>query len=184
MSILDVGGGFQDTNFESMAAGLRVALEQEFSGLSLRLIAEPGRFYASGFYTMVCRVISRRKQLGEARTTAEPDMLYQNDGVYGCFSGKWAENCVFTPILLSPSTNMERECHRAEGEHRYSVWGPTCDSLDLVAEEIVLNCEVKVGDWLKYRDMGGMLYAFFSRVFVAGAELMVHSLHYFHILSF
>lgn len=172
MSILDIGGGFQDSNFESMAAGLRVALEQEFSGMPARLIAEPGRFYASGFYTMVCRVISRRRQLGEAGTTATPDMLYQNDGIYGCFSGKWAEQCVFTPILLSPSaSSVERECCRAEGEHRYSIWGPTCDSLDLVAEEVVLDCEVQVGDWLKYQNMGGMFYVFFF-VFMSGAKLM------------
>lgn len=150
MSVLDIGGGFQDHNFECMAAGLREALAREFPHSLPRLIAEPGRFYATPFYTMVCRITSRRTQAGPGSV----DMLYQNDGLYGCFSCKWSEASVFTPILIQPPLG-KKALPRVEGEHRYSLWGPTCDSVDLVAEEMVFNCEVRPGDWLKYQDMGG-----------------------------
>ncbi|THC96590.1 hypothetical protein EYZ11_003930 [Aspergillus tanneri] len=148
MTVLDVGGGFQDANFEIMASGLRPALAQEFRDRKLTVIAEPGRFYATPFYTMACRVIARRTQIRSASKVA--DMLYQNDGLYGCFSCGWSENEVYTPVLVSGGA-VERDW----GEHRYSVWGPTCDSIDRVAEEVAMDCEVKIGDWLIYRNMGG-----------------------------
>lgn len=153
MSILDIGGGFQDSNFEPMAAGLRLSLDQAFSDRNATFIGEPGRFYAAPYYTMVCRVIARRKQIGYARSGQIPDMLYQNDGVYGCFSCKWSEDGVYTPIHLPHGGQTDGR--QKKGKHRYSIWGPTCDSVDLVAEEIVFSSEVRVGDWLKYPNMGG-----------------------------
>lgn len=49
---------------------------------------------------MVCRVIARRKQSGYAASKYIPDMLYQNDGVYGWFSCKWSEDGVYKPTHL------------------------------------------------------------------------------------
>ncbi|KAF9893971.1 Mitochondrial 2-oxoadipate and 2-oxoglutarate transporter [Aspergillus nanangensis] len=152
MKILDIGGGFQDSNFEPMAGGLRRAMDQVFGDLDATFMGEPGRFYAAPYYTMVCRVISRREQSCHAASRHVPDMLYQNDGVYGCFSSKWAESGVFAPIHLPQRRNIGGP--RQKGTHRYSIWGPTCDSVDLVADEVVFSSEVRIGDWLKYPDMG------------------------------
>ncbi|RMZ42905.1 hypothetical protein AFCA_009469 [Aspergillus flavus] len=151
MTVLDVGGGFQHTNFEFMASSLRPALAREFGDRPVRVIAEPGRFYATPCYTLVCKVIARRTHIGAAPSNPA-DMLYQNDGLYGCFSCGWSEGEEYMPVLVKQ--NEGRDDHRESGEHRYSLWGPTCDSIDQIAKEVVMDGEVKVGDWLVYKDMG------------------------------
>ncbi|KAJ5795019.1 hypothetical protein N7457_001618 [Penicillium paradoxum] len=165
--ILDIGGGFQDKSFETMAPILRDALRSEFPA-GITTIAEPGRFFARSVYTLVCRVISRRRQLGSAALAGVPDMLYQNDGVYGNFMNVMVEKEIMTPYLVKSKKARSVLLHKTKttGEsgrmndavqqtgHRYSIWGPTCDSTDCVVREVTLESEVKVGDWLKYKNMG------------------------------
>ncbi|CAG7920127.1 unnamed protein product [Penicillium olsonii] len=151
MQILDVGGGFEDNNFETMAYSLREAIAHQFKS-PIRLIAEPGRFYASGFYTMACQVIARRVQKGA--TSKLPDMLYLNDGLYGCFSGKWTEGREYTPTLIE-SRGISAATSRDFKPCRYSIWGPTCDSMDCISKDLIMDQEIIVGDWLKFEDMGG-----------------------------
>lgn len=152
MTILDVGGGFQDANFEAMASSLRRATAQAFSE-DVHIIAEPGRFYARSFYTMACKVIARR-QHPRSDTAPRVDMLYQNDGIYGCFMSRLAEGEEFTPTLVSDGGNSSTSGERGE-KHSYSIWGPTCDSVDCVVDQATVDREVRVGDWLKYANMGG-----------------------------
>lgn len=35
-----------------------------------------------------------------------------------------------------------------------SVWGPTCDSMDLVCQSVRLPSGLQVGDWLGWHEMG------------------------------
>ncbi|KAJ5435620.1 Mitochondrial 2-oxoadipate and 2-oxoglutarate transporter [Penicillium cf. griseofulvum] len=159
MQILDIGGGFEDTNFETMAYSLREEIARQFTS-PVTLIAEPGRFYASGFYTMVCQVIARRTQ--KDTTTKQPDMLYLNDGLYGCFSMKWSEDKIFVPTLVElrgTSTPAPREWK----PHRYSIWGPTCDSIDCISKEVVMDQEMMIGDWVRFQDMGAYTISAASR---------------------
>ncbi|KAJ5146231.1 uncharacterized protein N7515_000795 [Penicillium bovifimosum] len=159
--ILDIGGGFQDDCFETMAPVLREAIRSEFPE-GVTTIAEPGRFFARSVYTLVCRVISRRRQLGNAAVSGVPDMLYQNDGVYGNFMNVIMEKEVMVPYLVKKEGRNLLVKSKGEnpgkdgqaGSHRYSIWGPTCDSTDCVVREVTFNSEVRVGDWLKYKNMG------------------------------
>ncbi|RAL17464.1 type III PLP-dependent enzyme [Aspergillus homomorphus CBS 101889] len=165
MDILDIGGGFQDTNFEEMAVPLAYALDEAFPANTdspVRVIAEPGRYFARSLYTMACKVISRRRQLLDYTPYPSmlPDMLYLNDGVYGSFMLVLLENEVFVPDtvavrgVLGELGDEEGQRLRATGPHQYSIWGPTCDGIDCVAPEVVMEGEVGVGDWLVFRDMG------------------------------
>ncbi|KAF3016078.1 hypothetical protein E8E15_006789 [Penicillium rubens] len=157
--ILDIGGGFQDDCFESMAPVIRDAIRSEFPA-GITTIAEPGRFFARSVYTLVCRVISRRRQLGSAALSGVPDMLYQNDGIYGNFMNVIMEKEIMVPYLVK-NKKARVLLHKPKSEdalqvtdHRYSIWGPTCDSTDCVVREVTFDSEVKVGDWLKYKNMG------------------------------
>ncbi|KXG49824.1 Ornithine decarboxylase [Penicillium griseofulvum] len=130
--ILDIGGGFQDDCFESMAPFIREAIRSEFP-VGITTIAEPGRFFAR-------------------------NMLYQNDGIYGNFMNVIMEKEIVVPYLVK----SRKRGHKSKGEekndqvtsHRYSIWGPTCDSTDCVVREVTLDSEVKIGDWIKYKNMG------------------------------
>jgi ornithine decarboxylase len=154
MNLLDIGGGYQDSNFEKIAQSIRGALVEAFPSRT-RIIAEPGRYYARSAYTLACNVLSRRCHIAEA-AQERPEMLYQNDGVYGSFMNVLLEKEVAHPSLI-PCGSPYRlgDSKRARGPHRYSIWGPTCDSVDCVVRETTLESEVRVGDWLKYSNMGG-----------------------------
>jgi ornithine decarboxylase len=58
-NILNAGGGFQNSNFESMAKNLEISIEEYFPD-NLEVIAEQGRYFARSAYTLACGVIRRR----------------------------------------------------------------------------------------------------------------------------
>ena len=155
MRYLDIGGGFQDTTLEALAPTIQAAISRQIPKY-IQVIAEPGRFYARSFYTMACKVISRRKQLGSTKGS-EPDMLYQNDGIYGSFMNALIEKEIYCPDVIrhARGTGTGTGTRRDSGEHRYSIWGPTCDSVDCLTKDVTLDTEVLPGDWLKYKNMGG-----------------------------
>lgn len=62
---VDIGGGFEDDNFEAIARVLRDAIAQHFpldevSGQGVRIIAEPGRYYVSRAFQLATNIIARR----------------------------------------------------------------------------------------------------------------------------
>ena len=60
-TLLDVGGGFEDATFEANAAVLSEAIDHHFPDRgSIRLIAEPGRFYVSKAFHLAANIIARR----------------------------------------------------------------------------------------------------------------------------
>jgi ornithine decarboxylase len=60
----DIGGGFEDDNFELIAAVLRDAIAEHFplnaQGDGVRIIAEPGRYYVSRAFQLATNIIARR----------------------------------------------------------------------------------------------------------------------------
>lgn len=180
-----------------MAAMIRETIRSEFpSGVTT--IAEPGRFYARRAYTLVSQVIARRRQLGEAAVTGIPDMLYQNDGVYGNFMNVIIEKEVVEPHLFRTKAGkapfpMEttqkaeaektRDTQHRDAEYRYSIWGPTCDSIDCVLREVAFKLEVKVGDWLKYKNMGGTCVIPYIIWAILNLGLILCSIYQYHCNS-
>lgn len=112
----------------------------------LQVIAEPGRFYVSSAYTLACNIHSIRNVSSISSTGEVVDrrMYYINDGVYGSF------NCIlYDHQVVVPKTLKEYDTPL----YMSSIWGPTCDGLDQVVEQILLP-DMKEGDWLVFEDMG------------------------------
>jgi ornithine decarboxylase len=145
MRLLDVGGGFVDETFESFAATLDDALDEYFPG-DIRIIAEPGRYYASNAFTLATNVIARREVMGE-NINDRSYMLYLNDGVYGNFS-----NIIFDHQHPLPQV-LHSSC-RNDKATEYSIWGPTCDGIDVITDRYFLPGVLDVGDWLFFENMG------------------------------
>lgn len=168
---LDVGGGFCSDTFEEMANVLAGALDEYFPP-HIRIIAEPGRYYTSSAFTIACNVIARRtvedKDLG-----IKSYMLYLNDGVYGNFSSIMFDHQHPVPQVLSTRRKPDgfNYCTKSiidsgyssaeEGVSEnngkmidYSIWGPTCDGIDCIAEKWSSTDIVDVGDWLYFEEMG------------------------------
>ncbi|EXJ81360.1 ornithine decarboxylase [Capronia epimyces CBS 606.96] len=147
LKLLDVGGGFVDETFELFAANLNEALEEHFPhGVSI--IAEPGRYYAATAFTLAAHVIARREVLVD-RDGGKGYMLYLNDGVYGNFSNIIFDHQHPVPQVLSTAATAG-----SDKLVEYSIWGPTCDGIDVIADRYFLPGVLDIGDWLFFENMG------------------------------
>jgi len=141
--LLDVGGGFGDDTFEDFASALTEALDNHFPP-HIRVIGEPGRYYVANAFTLATNVIARR----DVQVDGEQSyMLYLNDGVYGNFS-----NIIFDH--QHPVAQILRSDDSSNGHIEYSIWGPTCDGIDVITERCKLPGLLDVGDWLYFENMG------------------------------
>lgn len=176
MRTLDCGGGFISETFEKMSAALAESLEKHFPP-HVRIIAEPGRYYTANAFTLACNVIARRtvedKKLGGDTSY----MLYMNDGVYGNFSSIIFDHQHPIPQVLRTSYRPDGYRYSVSVDSlidsgynsgdddifrnvlsrkptTYSIWGPTCDGIDCIAEKWQSKHLVDVGDWLYFENMG------------------------------
>jgi len=140
LNVIDIGGGFKLDTFQACATEVKRGMEL-LPGK--KFIAEVGRFLVETSHTLYVQVICKKKE-DYCRT------YYINDGLYGSFSCKMMDHA--TPILqtikqgyLLPST----------------VYGPTCDSMDMV-EECWLP-ELEVGDTIFIEKMGAYTNASASK---------------------
>ncbi|KAL6879102.1 pyridoxal-dependent decarboxylase [Trichoderma novae-zelandiae] len=159
LRVLDVGGGFCGETFETMAAVLDDALAEFFpSGCGVDIIAEPGRFYVATAFTIACNIIARRTvDDPSAQTTSY--MAYINDGVYGNFSSIMFDHQHPVAKILYTGGQTLYNTYAAEpspGDEgvEYSIWGPTCDGIDLISQSTRFNHILDVGDWLYFENMG------------------------------
>lgn len=171
MKVLDVGGGFSSDTFDVFADTLGTALDEYFPS-HIRVIAEPGRYYVASAFTLAAHVIARRDVCPPGTETGllTPDsedvdvdmpnpipiaggahMIYLNDGVYGNFS-----NIIFdhqhpvAQILLKDESDNDTNSTPTA----YSIWGPTCDGIDVISQRVTLDGHLRAGDWLYFENMG------------------------------
>jgi ornithine decarboxylase len=155
MQTLDVGGGFSSDTFEDMAAVLSGALN-EYIPPSINVIGEPGRYYVASAFTLAAHIIARRTI--EDPTSGEKSyMLYLNDGLYGNFSSIMFDHQNPIAQVLRAGNYAYYDTIAAQESRdgiEYSIWGPTCDGIDRIAESIRFDHTLDVGDWLYFDNMG------------------------------
>ena len=144
-TLLDIGGGFVDESFEIFAASITNALAEHFPP-SIRVISEPGRYYAANAFTLAVNVIARR-EVENKETGDKSYMLYLNDGAYGNFS-----NIIFDH--QHPEAQILHTNSTTKKVIQYSIWGPTCDGIDVISQSCVLPAVLDTGDWLFFENMG------------------------------
>ena len=155
MKTLDVGGGFSSDTFEDMAAVLRAALD-DYMPPSVNIIGEPGRYYVSSAFTLATHIIARRT-IEDANTLEKSYMLYLNDGLYGNFSSIMFDhqNPVAQVLRTGHHTYFDTfASQQSRDGTEYSIWGPTCDGIDRIAESVRFEHALDVGDWLYFENMG------------------------------
>ncbi|MGU3646793.1 type III PLP-dependent enzyme [Microbacterium sp. C23T] len=143
---LDIGGGFpasydsESAAIEDVAAVLRPVLEPHARRLDI--IAEPGRVVVADAMTLVTSVVGIAER-GDGR------WYYLDDGLYGSYSNVLTED-------VHPLVFAERDLtgRRDAANHRWAtLGGPTCDSSDVIAREVLLP-DLAVGDLLVSPTMG------------------------------
>jgi ornithine decarboxylase len=145
MNLLDIGGGFPapyDDSvkpFKELAKVINTELDRLFPK-DVQILAEPGRFLAAVCGTSVAMVIG--KAVRDSKTC-----YYINDGVYHTYSGVIFDHCKY-PVraFKRGSTSI---C---------SVFGPTCDALDVVSMAENLP-ELERGDFVYSENIGAYSHA-------------------------
>jgi len=166
-TLLDIGGGFPGNQpdglqFRDIAALLAPCIDQLFPP-SVKVIAEPGRYFVSSAYTLAVNIIARRVVNGASLSEPPSYMYYINDGMYGSFNCiTFDHQIVHASPLFRNGLFLYGEQHQTaldeETKYLSSIWGPTCDSIDLIGKDIHLP-EMKIGDWLYFPRMGAYTMA-------------------------
>ena len=100
-------------------------------------MCEPGRALVANGCSVVVQVHLRKD-----------NRLYINDGISGSFSEAHTAGFQF-PVRM----------HRLHGEtskemQEFTVFGPTCDSLDVLPYSFTLPNDIKEGDWIEVSQLG------------------------------
>jgi ornithine decarboxylase len=141
---LDVGGGFpieyaqRAPDIGRFCAPIRKALAK--LPRRVRVIAEPGRYIAGPAAIGVATVMGRARREGHW-------WYYLDDGLYGSYSGQLYDHARY-PV----------EALRAGPLLPAVLAGPTCDSIDVIAENMMLP-ELRAGDLIVGRAMGAYTVA-------------------------
>ncbi len=144
VEVIDVGGGFPAAypDAEPPPLGAFMAeIDAAFDALDLpgvRLWAEPGRALAAGGGSVVVRV-----QLRKGR------MLYVNDGVYGSLADAGALGFRFPTRLIRAVSGGS-----GAPDVAFGLFGPSCDSLDVMNGPFLLPEDVAEGDWIEIGQLG------------------------------
>lgn len=178
MTILDVGGGFcakrvspaasaiEEVDLGGVPAAINTALAEHFpEGSGIRVIAEPGRYFAESAATLATLVYGRRVRPqtvasqggaseghGSAYQSTHQSHAMQNEYEYWITDGLYGSmNC----LLYDHATVKPRALLASAGQHLLpsTLFGPTCDGLDTVVRSYPLP-ELQVGDWVVFPDMG------------------------------
>lgn len=147
--LLDLGGGYpgnKGTSIDKIAEVINKALDEFFNTDAVHVIAEPGRFYVASAFTLATNIHSKRSVRGDenSSSTVTHNMYYINDGVYGSFNCLLYDHQHVTPVPLKNGYGKMIPS---------SIWGPTCDGLDKVVENIMLH-DMELGDWIIFENMG------------------------------
>jgi ornithine decarboxylase len=145
LDTLDIGGGFpidylkRALDIGKFCAPIRAALAK--LPARVKVLAEPGRFIAGPAAIGVATVMGRARREGHW-------WYYLDDGLYGSYSGQIYDHARYPVESLR------------QGEPRLPsvLAGPTCDSIDVIAENLMLP-QLKAGDLIVGRSMGAYTWA-------------------------
>jgi ornithine decarboxylase len=120
MNLIDIGGGFPapyDASvkpFKELAKVINTEIDRLFPP-DIQILAEPGRFLVASAGYAVSKVIGKAMRDGKM-------CYYINDGVYHTYSGVIFDHCKY-PV----------KAFKGGPTQICSVFGPTCDALDVVS---------------------------------------------------
>lgn len=158
-TVLDIGGGFSGLNDQNSiklltetSSEVSRALNDFFNyneetigegTTTLKVIAEPGRFFVTDSHTLVLSVIGKKIKID--KDSGKKRMVYHlSDGTYGSFSCINYDHQI--PVLI-PYNNNDSE------KFESVIFGNTCDGLDKICERVSLP-ELTISDLVYCENFG------------------------------
>jgi len=143
ISALDIGGGFPgpyNNNDVPPYTSYFDIIREALKTLSHKpkLLCEPGRALIAEGVSLVTQVVLRKD-----------DKLYLNDGIYGSFDELtlpgWTADY---PLRVFALDGLGHPIFQPDGHTPFRVYGPTCDTLDVLPKPLMLPEDVKAGDYI------------------------------------
>lgn len=143
--LVDIGGGFPRAYpgfavppLEDYFAAIGNAAAMLPLNESAVVMGEPGRALAAPGLSAVVEVLLRKD-----------DKVYINDGMYG----------IFWELRFKGHDRYPVRCYRNGNLHhgdtvRFRLFGPTCDSSDVLPGEVPLPADLQPGDYLEFGAIG------------------------------
>ena len=149
---LNIGGGYpapyptseappMDYYFET----IDTAVKDNFGNTPPELIIEPGRALVTSSTSLLLRVKHQRGGVS----------VYLNDGAYGALM-----EVKF--MHFTPPTRVwrgAREHYNEDNFADFTIWGPTCDSYDVLPQIFHLPADIDEDDWVEFGLMGAYTQA-------------------------
>jgi len=149
LKCLDIGGGFpgddedETIKFEILARNISQKIEELFP--NVRVIAEPGRYFAAACCILATKITSVRDQTQAEYECTSDYLYYINDGVYGSFN-----NIIMDHATCIPSFLQEKSSDQV---YRSTIFGPSCDGIDVIVKGYPLP-KLVIGEWIYWKNMG------------------------------
>ncbi len=147
---INVGGGFPSVYPDLNPQPLKNYLEEikkAFNDLKLEkkpeLMCEPGRALVAESGSSIVKIVLRKKQ-----------KLYINDGTYGSLFDAGVPNFIMPTRMIANGRMTSKKLTS------YSLYGPTCDSIDYMKGPFVLPNNLKEGDYLEIGQLGAYSLTF------------------------
>lgn len=144
VDIVDVGGGFPaiyaDKNppdMEDYVSMVMRSFENMFVLENAELWCEPGRALVAEAESLLVQV-----------DLAKGDAIYINEGSYGALYDAVHENWVF------PMRAISADGRKLGRMVEYTVYGPTCDSADMLPSKVWLPAGLNEGDYIEIGNIG------------------------------
>ena len=146
---LDIGGGFPGPYsgndvppyhwyFDTIKEALDTLPKQ------VPVMCEPGRALIAEGLSLITQVVLRKG-----------DKLYINDGTYGSFDELtlpgWTGDY---PTRVFTADKRGRISEQPAGTAPYRVYGPTCDTLDVLPRPVMLPETIEAGDFIVFDNIG------------------------------
>lgn len=142
--IVDIGGGFTNENFADCAKTITKSIKNNFGDLeNIKVIAEPGRYFAEQIYTFFVSVMGIRERDGVMQ-------YWVKDGLYGSFNAIiYDQQIPSFEVYRNPTLDRVDDKELIESEIMFE----TCDSCDKLDNRLMLP-KLRVGDYLMVRNFG------------------------------
>ncbi|MDE2013592.1 MAG: alanine racemase [Alphaproteobacteria bacterium] len=146
---LDIGGGFPGPYHGNDVPPYHWYFDTIKEALDtlprkIPVICEPGRALIAEGVSLITQVFLRKG-----------DALYINDGVYGSFDELTLPGWTADYNSRAFTVNGRGQAtEQPAGSHAFRVFGPTCDTLDVLPRPIMLPDDIKAGDFIVFDAIG------------------------------
>ena len=148
IAALDIGGGFPGPYQNNDVPPYHWYFDTIREALSTldgkpKLLCEPGRALIAEGVSLVTQVVLRKD-----------DKLYLNDGIYGSFDELTLPGWTADYPLRVFRLEKGRVAQQPAGHKPFRVYGPTCDTLDVLPKPLMLPESIKPGDYIVVEAIG------------------------------